>query len=155
MLETIELAFFARFGRSLYDNRYPTHQLNDDYAESMGVREYGMVAKMLDVWEGVKKSILSKETWVRNLLRLGVVSGTVAVALFVPFFGSVSNLVGAFSNSLAAFILPPLLLLKIFTRQRLALWEWSLNLVILIGGILVSLICSGVTLVEIVYKLTQ
>jgi len=79
----------------------------------------------------------SKTFWKVNLLRSVVVLIAIGVSISVPFFGLFLNLVGAFSNSAASFILPPFFHLKIFGEASSRFTRVK-NVSIVVFGVLAS-----------------
>eukprot|EP00164_Ancoracysta_twista_P002307 GFYU01003050.1.p1 GENE.GFYU01003050.1~~GFYU01003050.1.p1 ORF type:complete len:467 (-),score=123.04 GFYU01003050.1:117-1517(-) len=84
-----------------------------------------------------------------NILRALVVAVIVAVSAFLPFFGLVANLVGSFSLSLIAFILPASFNLRL---RQMGSAEVVWNVLILLCGV-VGMVCGSVMAVtEIIQK---
>ncbi|XP_043706182.1 amino acid transporter AVT1I-like isoform X1 [Telopea speciosissima] len=84
------------------------------------------------------------------LIRSLLLISTVIVALTVPFFGSLMALVGALLSATASIILPCMCYLKISGKYR----RWSGELVIIVGimlmGVLVVVVGTYTSLLEIV-----
>lgn len=120
---------------------------NSEQLSAPGEGRRGMSNKIL-------QHVSSREFWARNIFRAIVVMTIIMVAIFIPFFGAATNLVGSFSNSIAGFILPPLLYMQIF-RKDLRWWEWGVNIMVVCAGVLVSVYCTASTLVDIYYKILQ
>uniref|UniRef100_A0A6T6U3F9 Amino acid transporter transmembrane domain-containing protein n=1 Tax=Amorphochlora amoebiformis TaxID=1561963 RepID=A0A6T6U3F9_9EUKA len=71
-----------------------------------------------------------------SAIRAALVLLTVIVAVLIPSFEIVTSLVGAFSNGIVAFVLPPLCYM--YHRQDLGPVEKTFNWVLAISGGLLS-----------------
>eukprot|EP01112_Ceratiomyxa_fruticulosa_P000684 TRINITY_DN1060_c0_g1_i9.p1 TRINITY_DN1060_c0_g1~~TRINITY_DN1060_c0_g1_i9.p1 ORF type:complete len:469 (-),score=74.70 TRINITY_DN1060_c0_g1_i9:68-1474(-) len=87
----------------------------------------------------------------RVMVRTVLVSLTVVVAIFIPYFDLVTSLIGSFSNSMAAFIFPTIFMISVF-RGRLSWSQIILNIVILIIGIIASAVSSALSITNIIKK---
>lgn|SRR3990167_1112597 len=76
---------------------------------------------------------------------------TVCFALVVPEFNYITNLVGGFANNLVAIILPPIFYLLLMRKQNMEIkwWSYTLNIVVIVVGILAGLATTVMTLLEI------
>jgi solute carrier family 32 (vesicular inhibitory amino acid transporter) len=75
---------------------------------------------------------------------------TIAVALLVPEFSLLTNLVGGFSNNLISIVLPPLFWLKLRGRERLGYVEIGWCVFVAEIGILAGAATTITTMIEIV-----
>jgi len=72
------------------------------------------------------------------------------LALFVPYFGLVVNLIGACTNTFAGFILPPCYFLKI-CWDKVSRKERALNVFIIVFGLLGGGIATTVSVQAIAH----
>jgi amino acid permease len=93
----------------------------------------------------------SSSWWRVSFLRLFAVAVAIVVAILLgPLFSEVISLVGAFSMSLVAFILPPAFYLKI-VGKKLPLSERVVGWVVMIFGVLTLCVSTWQSLETIVY----
>jgi len=86
----------------------------------------------------------------RYALRTGVVLLTLLMALFVPYFSLVVNLIGAASNTFAGFILPPVYYMKICWKD-ISRAELGFNIFLIVFGLVGGGIASGVSVQQIIH----
>jgi len=75
---------------------------------------------------------------------------TTAVAVLVPEFSLLTNLVGGFSNNLISIVLPPLFWLKLRPREQLGYVEIGWCVLVAEIGILAGAATTVTTLIQIV-----
>eukprot|EP00164_Ancoracysta_twista_P010026 GFYU01014996.1.p1 GENE.GFYU01014996.1~~GFYU01014996.1.p1 ORF type:complete len:163 (-),score=41.67 GFYU01014996.1:334-822(-) len=90
-----------------------------------------------------------KRRYIFYLYRGGLVILTAAVAIGIPNFALFLSLMGSFSNSLAALILPPLFYLRVFQGQ-LDLGTRMLNWAILCMGIIAIFVSGTFSVISLV-----
>ena len=89
--------------------------------------------------------------WKTSVIRILVVAATLIVAILLgPLFSEVISLVGAFSMSMVAFILPAAFYLKIL-GNKLSLSEKSIGWVLLIFGCVALVVATVQSLQSIIY----
>jgi len=86
---------------------------------------------------------------VRTAIRVLFVAATVGVAVVLPLFGLVTNLIGSFSFTLVGFILPCTMYMWVFGRA-LPKYETAACLVVTIAGTAVGMMSTVQTLIQIV-----
>jgi len=94
------------------------------------------------LWFQHKNKVAWLETK-RNLMRISLATGAMAVAIVVPHFGLFIGLIGSLGSSALAFVIPCLFHLKIF-KGELSLWiqikNWALIVFGVIGGVVGTVI---------------
>jgi sodium-coupled neutral amino acid transporter 11 len=81
------------------------------------------------------------------IITASFVAATLAIALLTCNLGVVLELTGCFSATALAFILPPACYLKLASGPTLSWKKWP-SLTCMIGGVIVMLISTGMTLQE-------
>eukprot|EP00744_Colponema_vietnamica_P010911 GILI01015365.1.p1 GENE.GILI01015365.1~~GILI01015365.1.p1 ORF type:complete len:483 (+),score=120.73 GILI01015365.1:155-1603(+) len=90
--------------------------------------------------------------WTRNFIRGVLVCAFVAIALFVNNFGAAIGLVGGFTNSITAFVLPPLIYMKLqHESKKLTVASFIGHTSIIILG-LVGLVASTYMTIEAIIQ---
>ena len=84
-------------------------------------------------------ALSSRQVWQRRLLRVAVVLTTACVAYAVPDFGEYLSLVGSSICTILGFLLPAYFHLQVFGNE-LALWEYAINVFLLVGGCLFAIV---------------
>ena len=73
--------------------------------------------------------------WPSRSFRCCIVLTTATIAYTLPNFGKFLELVGASICTLLGFILPCFFHLKVFGKSELSIWQWMLDVAIIIVGI--------------------
>jgi len=89
----------------------------------------------------------------RSILRTLTVIITILLAIGIPHFGLFMSLIGAFGSSLLAFILPTIFHIKLFWGKHHPL-RLTINIIIIIFGVIASGISTTVTVIQIVEVMT-
>jgi len=86
------------------------------------------------------------------IIRVTIVAISLIVAVFIPFLGLITNLIGGFSAVLAAFIIPPIIYLKLYW-YHLPNPEIIVCLAIILFGIIGLSVSSSQSVYEIIQQI--